>query len=218
MAVAYTVRMDKSTRSRRKRGSLNRDAILDAAEGIASAAGFDALSMRAVAAALDAAPMALYRHFATKQELVSALLDRVLGRFEPNPPTDDWREDLRRFAQRHRRLLEKHPWALIPLFTNPSPGLNATKIGEHALEILKRGGLSDAGAVAGFSGVVALNYGWTAFTAGRDTAAAGVEEALEALPPEAFPLTKAVAKEMAAYGSEGHYDLVLTAFAPSSRA
>src|SRR5262245_7663685 len=86
-AVAYTVRVDVSSagegigRTRRARGSLSRELILDAAEAVAQQGGFDALTLRAVAERLQAAPMALYRHFATKEELVNALLDRVLGRF-----------------------------------------------------------------------------------------------------------------------------------------
>src|SRR3954463_6756480 len=90
-------------RRRRPRGSLTPEGILDAAEAVA-AQGFEALSMRAVAARLGAVPMALYNHFATKEELVDALLDRVLRRFEPEPATDDWTRDLRSFAQAHRRL------------------------------------------------------------------------------------------------------------------
>ena len=115
--------------------------ILDAAEAVAEQ-GFDAFSMRAVAARLGAVPMALYNHFATKEQLVAALLDRVLGRFEPPPPTDDWLEDLRAFARAHRQLLARHAWAVAPIFTNPSPGLSAVRIGELAMAILKRGGLS----------------------------------------------------------------------------
>src|SRR5215212_8962810 len=79
-------------RTRRPRGSLSREVILDAAEAVA-AEGFGALTMRAVAARLGAVPMALYNHFATKEQLVDALLDRVLGRFEPEPATEDWIED-----------------------------------------------------------------------------------------------------------------------------
>src|SRR5215207_9303725 len=97
-------------RTRRRRGSLSRELILDAAEAVA-AEGFGALTMRAVAARLGAVPMALYNHFATKDQLVDALLDRVLSRFEPEPATEDWGEDLRRFASAHRRLLVAHPWA-----------------------------------------------------------------------------------------------------------
>src|SRR5215218_593710 len=96
---------------RRPRGSLTPQGILDAAEAIAAADGFGALSMRAVAARLGAAPMALYNHFATRDALVDALLDRVLHRFAPAPPTDDWAGDVLGFARAHRRLLADHPWA-----------------------------------------------------------------------------------------------------------
>jgi AcrR family transcriptional regulator len=202
-------------RARRPRGSLTPEVILDAAEAVA-AQGFDALSMRAVAARLGAVPMALYNHFATKDELVDALLDRVLSRFEPAPGTDDWTDDLRRFARAHRRLLVEHPWAVAPLFTRPNPGMSSVRIGEHALAILRRGGLSKARAVAAFSGIIALNYGWSSFTAARDLDPEGpshdVGAMLAQLPRSEYPLTVDVAAEMGAYGSDHHYDYVLDRF------
>jgi AcrR family transcriptional regulator len=205
----------RSRRARRPRGSLTPELILDAAEALAAAQGFAALSMRAVAARLGAVPMALYNHFATKEQLVDALLDRVLGRFRPPPATGDPLQDLRAFARAHRRLLTDHPWAVAPLFTSPSPGLNAVRIGEHALAILRGGGFSDADAVAAFSGVIALNYGWASFTTARELDPSGpshdVTAMLEALPAAEFPLTASVAQEMGAYGSEAHYELVLGA-------
>jgi AcrR family transcriptional regulator len=191
---------------------LTREVILDSAESVA-AQGFDALSVRAVAARLGAAPMALYNHFATKDELVDALLDRVLSRFEPEPATDDWTEDLRRFARAHRRLLVEHPWAVAPLFSQPNPGMGSVRIGELALRILRRGGFSGAGAVAAFSGIIALNYGWSSFTAARDLDPEGpshdVGAMLAQLPRKEYPLTADVAPEMGAYGSDQHYDFVL---------
>jgi AcrR family transcriptional regulator len=199
-------------RTRRPRGSLTPEVILDAAEEFA-AHGFDALTMRAVAARLSAVPMALYNHFATKDELVDALLDRVLSRFEPDPATDDWAEDLRRFARAHRRLLVTHPWAVAPLFTQPNPGISAVRIGEFALGILRRGGFSNARAVAAFSGIIALNYGWSSFTTARDLNPEGpghdVGAILAALPRTEYPLTIDVADEMGAYGNDHHYDFVL---------
>jgi AcrR family transcriptional regulator len=208
-------------RTRRPRGSLTTEVILDAAEGVARH-GFDALSIRAVASRLGAAPMALYNHFATKDELVDALLDRVLVRFEPEPAGDDWVEDLRRFARAHRRLLVDHPWAVAPLFSRPSPGIGAVRIGEHALGILRRAGISDARAVAAFSGIIALNYGWSSFTAARDLDPDGpshdVGAMLARLPRSEFPLTVAVAGEMGAYGSDEHYDFVLDRLVTGLRA
>ena len=136
--------------------------------------------------------MALYNHFATKNELVDALLDRVLGRFEPPAPTDDWTEDLRRFARAHRRVLTDHVWAVAPIFSRPNPGPSAVAIGEHAFAILARAGLPEDDAIAAFSGVLALNYGWSSFTAARELDTSGI-----------------TAEQMGAYGSDEHYEFVL---------
>jgi AcrR family transcriptional regulator len=201
-----------AARQRRPRNSLSQQAILDAAEALA-AEGFDAITMRAVAARLGAVPMALYNHFATKDELVDALLDRVVGRFEPEPETDDWHEDLRRFARAHRRVLEQHPWAVAPLFTQPNPGMSSVRIGELALRILRRAGLPNHQAVAAFSGIIALNYGWSSFTTARDhdphSRGGEVAAMLAMLPATEYPLTVEVATEMGAYGGDDHYHFVL---------
>jgi AcrR family transcriptional regulator len=182
-------------RTRRPRGSLTRDVILDAAESVARE-GWSGLTIRAVANELGAVPMALYNHFATKDELVDALLDRVLSRFRPEPPTDDWVEDLRAFARAHRRVLVAHPWAVAPIFSRPNPGPSAVAIGEHAFGILARGGFtSEDDAVAAFSGILALNYGWSSFTAARDLDTTGI-----------------TAQQMGEYGSDRHYERVLGHF------
>jgi len=67
-------------------------------------------------------------------------------------------------------LLALHPWAIVPLFTQPNPSLNATRIGELALGILRRGGITGGDAVACFCGTLALNYGWSAFATARSAA------------------------------------------------
>jgi len=64
--------------------------------------------------------------------------------------------------------------------------------------------------------LLALNYGWQAFASARDVeptfAAAPVRAALAALPASTFPHTAAVAVEMASYGNDVHYALVLEQF------
>jgi AcrR family transcriptional regulator len=186
--------------------------ILDAAEAVAHDDP-DALSMRAVAARLGAAPMALYNHFETKEQLIDALLDRVLRRFEPPRRTDDWSHDLGAFARAHRELLLAHPWAIPALFRSPNPGLGAVRIGEFALEILGRGGLRGAPAVATFGGILSLNYGWSSFTTARDQhpnrSGGSVGPMLAALPSDEYPLSVGVADEMGSYGSDEHYEFVL---------
>jgi AcrR family transcriptional regulator len=204
-------------RPRRVRSSVTADEILLAAEHVARD-GFDALTMRAVAMQMGASPMALYRYFATKDELIDAMLDRVLGRIELAPPTDDWLADLTAFAAAHRGVLSDHPWAIVPLFTHSSPGVNASVIGETALQILQRGGITGVDAVATFSGILALNYGWSAFTTARDATREAVDPeavltaSLSRLPADRFPLTRSVAGELSSYGSAAHYSLALRQF------
>ena len=210
-------------RTRRPRGSLTSEAILDAAEAVA-VDGFEALTMREVAARLGAAPMSLYRYYATKDELVDALLDRVLGRLDVPPPTKDWVDDVRAYVLAHRRLLEEHPWAVSVLFTHPTPGPNSVAIGEELLARLDRGGVTGEPAVVAFSALLALNYGWSAFTTGRDSGApdaADLAERLRSLPVAVFPLTVAVAEPMSRYGSDEHYEqalgLLLQGLSPAPR-
>ena len=102
----------------------------------------------------------------------------------------------------------QHPWAVASLFHQPNPGLGAVRIGELALAILERGGLTGDRAVAAFSGMIALNYGWSLFTTARDPLR-DVGAMLAALPPDAFPRIVDTAAAMGAYGSDEHYEFVL---------
>jgi AcrR family transcriptional regulator len=201
-------------RQRRGRSSVTPDEILLAAEHVARE-GYDALTMRAVATQMGASPMALYRYFTTKDDLIDAMLDRVLGRIGLGAPSDDWLADLTEFATAHREVLAEHPWAIVPLFTHSNPGINAAVLGEKAFAILHRGGVVGADAVAIFSAILALNYGWFAFTSARDETRATVEpeavlaEQLSRLPEEQFPLTRAVAEDLSHFGSDHQYALAL---------
>jgi hypothetical protein len=107
-------------------------------------------------------------------------------------------------------VLAAHAWAVPFLFTHPVPGPNATRVGELAFAILDRGGIRGEAAVAAFSGVIALNYGWSAFATVRSPGdEAELREQLAALPAEVFPLTASLAEPLAGYGSEEQYELAL---------
>ena len=192
--------------TRRPRNTLTVEAILDAAEGVA-ARGFENLTIRAVATELEDSPMALYRYFGTKDDLVDALLNRVLGRFSPPPASECWIDELRAFARHHRELLSSHPWAIGALIGHPYPGPNALPIGETALMILGRGGIAGDDAVATFSGLIALNYGWSSFVLARSRGD-HTSAPLPPAPPE-YPLSLAAAGSLAGYGSAAHYEHVL---------
>jgi AcrR family transcriptional regulator len=192
------------------RHSLTVSGILDAAETVASA-GMEKLTIRAVADELGSSPMGLYRYVAGKEELIEALLDRVLGRMPAVPVTEAPLADLAGFATAHRDLLLAHPWAVPGLIAHPLPGPNALPIGEQALRILHRLGVNGDRAVATFTGILALNYGWVSFSIARGAAdAAPSIRRIESGPSADFPHTLAVAEEMARFGSDDHYVTVVT--------
>ncbi|WP_332760614.1 TetR/AcrR family transcriptional regulator [Pseudarthrobacter sp.] len=197
-------------RSRRPRNSLTVEEILDVAERVA-VEGIETLTIRAVATELESSPMALYRYFSTKDELVDALLNRVLGRMEPPSESASWIRDLGVFARNHRDMLNQHQWAVTALFAHPVPGPNALPIGEWALRILERGGISGDAAVATFSGIIGLNYGWASFVVARSGGAGETlaEDLVDQGVAQAFPLTASLAGPMSHYGSMEHYELIL---------
>src|SRR5260370_39466720 len=66
-------------RARRPRGSLTREAVVDAALAVVDAEGVEALSMPRLARQLDAGVMTLYRYVQSKQELLDAVAVRAIA-------------------------------------------------------------------------------------------------------------------------------------------
>ena len=86
--------------------------IVDAGVRVADTEGLDAVSMGRVAASLDTAPMSLYRHVSSKEELLRLMVDAAWGD-SPGPLAggEDWRDGLARWARAMRAALRRHPWA-----------------------------------------------------------------------------------------------------------
>ena len=86
--------------------------IVDAGVRVADSEGLDAVSMGRVAASLDTAPMSLYRHVSSKEELIKLMVDAAWGD-SPGPllPGENWRAGLSRWAWAMRAALQRHPWA-----------------------------------------------------------------------------------------------------------
>ena len=77
--------------------------IVAAAVRVADAEGLDAVSMGRVAAEVGTAPMSLYRHVASKEELLTLMVDAAWGEAPEGPaPGEGWRAGLTRWAWRLR--------------------------------------------------------------------------------------------------------------------
>ncbi|MGK5732250.1 TetR/AcrR family transcriptional regulator [Streptomyces sp. URMC 124] len=101
--------------TRRPRGAeqpgLSREAIVREAIVMLDADGIEALSMRKLAARLNAGATSLYRHVATKDELMELAVDEVFGEVVvPAADSADWRTAAARAAASFRATALRHPW------------------------------------------------------------------------------------------------------------
>lgn len=95
-------------------------AVVHAAAEIADADGLAAVSMARVAEALGCSTMALYRHLASKDDLLVLLADRVAADAPALPDDLDWREGLLRWTRLQIEGILAHPWVLdLPLASTP---------------------------------------------------------------------------------------------------
>jgi AcrR family transcriptional regulator len=106
-----------------RRARLNRDRVLRAAVALADEAGIEAVSMRKLAEELAVVPMALYKHVASKEELLDGMVDIVVGEIDPPVSGASWKGAIRQRILSARRSLQRHPWApgVIESRENPSP-------------------------------------------------------------------------------------------------
>jgi AcrR family transcriptional regulator len=115
---------------------LDRKSIVAAAVALADEGGLEEVSLRKVAARLNAGPMRLYGHIATKQELLDLMVDEVHAEILPGERTADWREALRVLAHRTRRAALRHPWLADLLGGRPALGPNGLAVTEAKLAAL----------------------------------------------------------------------------------
>jgi AcrR family transcriptional regulator len=108
-----------------RRVTLSRDRVLRAAVALADQSGIESLSMRKLADELEVVPMALYKHVASKEELLDGMIDMVIGEVDPLAGGVDWRSAVRQRILSARQALLRHPWAtqVIESRTNPTPVL-----------------------------------------------------------------------------------------------
>jgi AcrR family transcriptional regulator len=99
--------------------------VTRAAIAIADAEGLDAVSIRRVAAALGAPHMSLYGQIGSKEELLAAMADEVIGELlVPEPLPSDWRQAVAAIARAHFTAFRAHPWVITVFGRRPPPGPN----------------------------------------------------------------------------------------------
>jgi AcrR family transcriptional regulator len=121
---------------------LSLERIVSAAVAIADADGLTAVSMGRVAAKLGASTMSLYRYVASKDELLTHMVDAALG--TPPPATDqDWRAGVAEWSRSALASYRGHRWMLdMPIAGLPTMP-NEVAWMESALRALRGTGLDE---------------------------------------------------------------------------
>jgi AcrR family transcriptional regulator len=116
--------------------TLSREQITAAAVIVADVEGLAAVTMRRVAAELGTSAASLYRHVATRDDLIDLMVDRALGEFDPIPDTGDWRADVVAAHLGRLRWLRRRPWMVDGIQARPPIGPNSLRMIEQSLQQL----------------------------------------------------------------------------------
>ncbi|MEO3812463.1 TetR/AcrR family transcriptional regulator [Sphaerisporangium sp. B11E5] len=128
----------------RKLKDSRRAEIADAALLVAAEQGIKAVSMRTVAARIGLTPMALYGYFRNKDELLDAVIGRMLADVSRPAAGLGWRETLLYLAAEVRSVARRYPSVFPLLFTRPAVSPSAIMIIDLVFDAVLRAGVEPA--------------------------------------------------------------------------
>jgi len=193
--------------------------IVDAALELVEAEGFDALTMRRVAAALQVSPGALYAHVRDKAELDDLMIGELCSRVTlPVPDPARWKEQAIDVCRQLRdQYLQYRGISRAALEAAPH-SLDALRISEGIVAILLAGGVPVQSAAwvidAAFQYIGAYSLVWLRRNPredveGRVVDRAEVIERYGMLPQDRFPIAVAHAQELTSGEGHDRFDFTL---------
>ncbi|WP_051944408.1 TetR/AcrR family transcriptional regulator [Streptacidiphilus rugosus] len=201
------------SRQRPRPGGLTLAAITGAALQITDREGLDALTMRRLADSLDVRHTSLYRHVASREELLVEMVDHMLGEVRLPQPDPGWRAGTEAGAHEYRRVLHEHP-AVVPLMTTGQLlGPNALRAREQGLSVLSLAGWPPRRAVQIYLTVTHFVVGtaiWETSGAARTTEQrAAMSDLFASLPSGRLPTLSAHAALLGAPDGDEEFDFGL---------
>jgi AcrR family transcriptional regulator len=112
----------QTTRRAQPRVPLSRERVLQTALKIADQGGLESLSMRKLGQELGVEAMAIYYHFANKDEVLDGIVDLVFGEINLPVAGADWKTAMRQRAISLRDVLARHRWAIGMMESRRNPG------------------------------------------------------------------------------------------------
>ncbi len=197
----------RSTRDRPAKAPLSEQAIIDTALQILRAEGLEAVTMRRLATELDTGPASLYVYIGGRDELRSALLDRVTAAVKPESPDPQrWREQVHALLAALLQAMEAHPGIASVAVANPPTSPHTLDFAENLLGLLLIGGVSrqdaawacDVLALIATAVAVETDVRRARGTTEEETSdwVDGMRRMFSSLPPSRFPLLAGLSEEL----------------------
>jgi AcrR family transcriptional regulator len=198
-----TAQQSTAQPANKRRVTLTRESILEAALRLCSPEGGGQLTFSRLGKELGADPTAVYRHFRDKDELVLALTDLVIQegielarRTLPDGPSDDWRAWLTVTARSVRTSHLARPALAVLAAARTTASPAETHSVELLISVLHRAGLPVIEAAECYRALLDMTLAMTQYTAAfsildrqaqeQDEAAWAVKYGM--LPEDEFPL------------------------------
>ncbi|GAA1805662.1 TetR family transcriptional regulator [Planosporangium flavigriseum] len=190
-------------KARAPRHTLDRATIAAAALELMDTDGIRSLTIRSLAARLSVAPMALYNHVRTKEEILDAAREHGLARLSVSAGTEGpWWDRIREINLAFHHALREHPSLVGLLVARPLGGNAPIDAAEAQLRVLVEAGFAPDDAARAHLTLLHYAIGSAAWTSPRVEPQAVGRELLERLPAERYPTFAALAAPLA----EASYD------------
>nr|WP_168720814.1 TetR/AcrR family transcriptional regulator [Streptomyces sp. SAT1] len=206
---------DPST-SRPARGRpprLDQARTVETALDLLNASGLDALTMRRLADAMGVQAGALYRYFRTKEDLLTAMAERMMAGVRAPAGGADWRDRLSGLARALRQALLAHRDGARVFAGTHSTGPGTLGFAESCTGVLRDAGFSDADAARAVLAVVRLTVGHTleeqAALRTEDGSPADAEVLREAVSAGGYPHLTAVLPTLTEPDQAPHFEFGL---------
>src|SRR5215470_2023081 len=150
-----------------RRVQLTRDRVLRAAIGLADQGGIGSLAMRKVGQALGVEAMSLYKHVASKEDLLDGIADHVLTQIDLPAADGDWETAIWQCAISAHAALAAHPWACNLIMSIPRPLPARLRYMDSVLRCLRGAGFSAEATYHGYHALDSHILGYTLWEAGH---------------------------------------------------
>ena len=190
-----------------RRARLDRATVLDMALAQADEGGIESLSMRKLALSLGVEAMSLYNHVAHKDDLLDALVERVVSEIELPSPGGAWKQTMRRRALSAHAVLMRHPWATMLFVSRLNIGPAMLTYVDRTIGCLRAAGFTYPQADYAWNALDAYTYGFTLqrlnFPLEPSEYASAAAQFLPLIPVEQFPWLNGMSQEVIAGRHDG---------------